>query len=199
MKKLIKLLLLDNNINIDLKYNKMQLLRDLIDKNYIEILDIFLNNPEKNFSLTEISKASKVNITATFRIIKKLKEKKFIQVIPKGKTKLYRLEKNEKIIQLLKLLEKDITPLEKFIYEISNKNIYKIILNSKEEDSADILIIANETSNNEIKVLSEKIKKDYNFIINFTMLSESQYNSLKNFKGFDLDKKIIYKKIKEID
>jgi DNA-binding IscR family transcriptional regulator len=171
----------------------MQILRELMDSKLIELLDIFLNNPDKEFSLTELSKHSKVNITATFRIIKKLAEKKFIQIVPKGKVKLYKLEKNEKTIQLLKLLEKNITPIERFVEEMSNKKIHKILLNSKDKDSADILIITNDVLDNEIKIISEKIKQNYNFKINYLILSEKQHDSLKNFKNLDIEKNIIYK------
>jgi hypothetical protein len=175
----------------------MNILKELIDKNLIEILDLFLNNPDKKFSLTEVSRETKVNVTGTFRIIKSLVLKKFIKPIPIGKTKLYILEKNEKTEYLLKLLEKDITPIEKFIEEISRlPDIIKIILNSKEKNIANLLIVSKDTSQEKIQEITKSIKEEYNFTINFAIITEIQYESFKKFKNYNIDKNIIWEKKK---
>ena len=70
----------------------MEILKDLFDEKILEIINLFLDNPEKRFSLTDVSGLAKVNIATTFRILNKLTGKKFIKTIPldiqKSRTKL---------------------------------------------------------------------------------------------------------------
>ncbi|MBR9705067.1 hypothetical protein GOV12_06660 [Candidatus Pacearchaeota archaeon] len=171
----------------------MNILKELIDKKLIEILDLFLNNPEKDFSLTEVSKKTKVNVTGTFRIINNLVKKRFIQIIPKGKVKYYKLEKNEKTESLLDILQKSQTPIEKYIHKITKQfQIKKIMLNSKDNSSANLLIVGNDLNKEIIIKISDEIKKRYDFTINTVELTSSQYDSLKSFQDYDLDKNIIW-------
>ena len=173
----------------------MEILRDLFDEKIISIINLFLDNPEKRFSLTDIAKLSKVNVATTFRILNKLIEKKFIKTIVIGKIRVYQLEKNEKTLALSKLLKKEETPLHEFIDKLKEfPRIKKIILDTKGKDNAKVIIVGNFLPVHKIEKITEEIKNQYNFKINFVEISENQYENLKNFQSFDLERKIIWQR-----
>lgn len=173
----------------------MDVLKDLFDNKIISILDIFLENPNKAFSLTEISNISKVNVTASFRIINKLVKKNFLKTIPKQKTKVYQLENNEKTKSLLKILEKDYKELESFIeFLIKIPTINKIILDSKNKDNAKIIIIGKIPDKSEINDFILKIKDKSGFLIEYIEISEEQFETMKNFDNFKINQNIIWTK-----
>jgi sugar-specific transcriptional regulator TrmB len=176
----------------------MDILKDLFDEKVIEIVNLFLDNPEKRFCLTDISSLSKVNIATTFRILNKLISKGFVRTIVIGKVRIYQLEKNEKTLALTKLLRKDSNPLQSFVDEISkHPRVKKIILESKDKKSAKIFIVGEFLPIDKINKTCDKIKQEENFSISFVEISENQFKGLKNFGTYHLDKKIVWQKEEE--
>ena len=84
----------------------MSIFRQLIDQKVFKILDLFLKNKNKLFHLNKISEGSKVPITSTFRLVKRLVSLSILEVVLVGKMKIYKIADNEKVKEL------------KFIYEI---------------------------------------------------------------------------------
>jgi DNA-binding Lrp family transcriptional regulator len=181
-----------NSKNLD--FDTMDILKDLFDEKIIEILNLLVDNPSKTYSLTEISELTSVNVTTTFRIIKKLIEREFLTEIKVSKAKVYQLSKNEKTLALMTLLKKNTGPLQKFIEELSKENITKIILETKENDIAKLLIVSDIKLTEKIKKITESIKNNDHFNIEFVELSEDQYEGLKKFSDYNLEKKIIFNK-----
>jgi hypothetical protein len=178
----------------------MEILRDLFDEKIVRIISLFIENPEKRFSLTEVANLSKVNITTTFRILQKpLLEKNFLKTNIVGKVRFYQLDYNDKTKQLMQLLKKDSdNPLQEFINSISSHpRIRKIILESKDSSSAKIIIIGDFIPTDKINRMIEQIKEKYNFRITYVEFSESQYLKLREFKDYNLDKKIIWERQKQ--
>jgi len=175
----------------------MNVLKDLFDEKIIEIINLFVENPEKRFFLSDVANQTKVNVTTTLRILQKLSQKGYLKTTTIGKIRFYQLEKNEKSMELLKFLKKDneSNPLQKFIDSIStHPRIRKIILESKKNDSAKILIIGNFIPQEKINKTCEEIKNKDHFKINYVEISEKQYDKLKNFENYNLEKKIIWQK-----
>jgi PAS domain S-box-containing protein len=173
----------------------MDILKEIFDKKIISVLEVFVSEPERTFSISEVSSIANVNITATFRIIRKLVTKRFIQIKLIGKMKFYQLEKNENISQLLNFLNKNTKPLEIFVEESSKiENIDTIILDKKTKESAKFFFVGEEINNEKIKKISEKIKDKFNMNIDFIILNKVQYESLKNFGNYSLEKNIIWEK-----
>ena len=83
------------------------ILEGLVDKKIKEILTIFIKNKDELFHLQKISQLSKVPISSTFRLIKKLTELGFITVIKINKFKVYKLADNKKTKFLISLIEKN--------------------------------------------------------------------------------------------
>ena len=176
----------------------MDILKDLFDEKIIAVINLFLDNPDKRYCLTDISNATKVNIATTFRIMNKMISKGFIRTIIIGKVRIYQLEKNEKTMALQKFLRNDNDILQRFIDDISSHpRIKKIILESRDKTSAKILIIGEFLPIEKINKSIEKIKENDRFLISYVELSEDQYIKLRNFKDYNLDKKIIWERQKE--
>ena len=174
----------------------MEILKDLFDEKIIEIISLFMENPEKQYSLTQVSNSTKVNVATTFRILNKLVAKEFLKTTVIGKIKVYQLEKSKKTLELIQILKggKE-EPLQEFIKQISpHPRIKKIILESRESNNAKILIIGDFLPTEKINRLCEEIKNKYNFRISFVEISENQYIKLREFKNYELDKKIIWEK-----
>jgi len=173
----------------------MNILKDLFDEKVIEIIDLFLENPEKKYSLTDISNTTKINIATTFRIVKKLVEKEFVTPVKIKKVNIYKLAENEKTKALSKLLKKESEPLQKFTKELSKySRVKKIILDSKEDHTLKILIVGDSVPKEKINNLCREIKKEFETEINFVELSEAQYKALKDFKNYNLEKKVIWQR-----
>ncbi|MFA5856929.1 MAG: PAS domain-containing protein [Candidatus Pacearchaeota archaeon] len=173
----------------------MEILKEIFDKKIVSILEVFVNEPNRTFTISEISKLAEVNITATFRIIRKLVTKRFIKIKFIGKMKFYQLEKNDNISQLLNFLDKNSKPLESFVEESSKiENVEIIILDNKTKESAKFFFIGEEINNEKIKKISDKIKDKFDINIDFVILNKVQYESLKNFGNYSLEKNIIWEK-----
>lgn len=173
----------------------MDILKDLFDEKIIEVINLFLENPEKRYCLTDVSNLTKVNVATTFRILNKLAAKQFIRTIIVGKVRIYQLERNEKTMALSKFLKKENNPLQRFTEELSSHpRIKKIILESKEANNAKLLIVGDFLPTEKINKTCEKIKEEFNFKISFVEISENQYRGLRNFDNYNLDRKIIWEK-----
>lgn len=78
------------------QYMEENLLSGLIDPKIEKILKVFLQNKEQFFHLKKISAQSKVPLTTTFSITKKLACLGIISVSKIGKLKLYKIAENKK-------------------------------------------------------------------------------------------------------
>ena len=160
----------------------MEVLKDLFDEKIIEIITLFSENPEKRFFLSDVANQTKVNVTTTFRILNKLSEKDYLKTTIIGKVRFYQLAKNEKSLALMNFLKKDTSnPLQKFVNSISNHpRVKKIILETKKENSAKLLIVGDFLPQEKINKSCEEIKNTEKFKINYVEISENQYEKLKN-------------------
>ena len=78
----------------------MSLIRHLIDRKTLKILDLLLKNKEKYFHLSEISQSSKIPVASTFRIINRLASLGIVDVTMLGKMKIYRISPKDEIMEL---------------------------------------------------------------------------------------------------
>jgi DNA-binding IclR family transcriptional regulator len=72
----------------------MEILKEIFDNKLVKIITLFVDNPDKKYSLSEIAELSKINITTSYRILNQLISKKIVKLVRIGKAKLYELEKN---------------------------------------------------------------------------------------------------------
>ncbi len=176
----------------------MEVLKDLFDEKILKVITLFIENPDKKYFLTDVSKLTGVNITTTFRTLNKLAKKGFLKTKVMGKIRFYQLDRNEKTKQLTGLLRKnENNPVEDFVSSISSHpRIRKIILESKEGNSAKIILVGEFLPQEKINRTINGIKERYNFKISYVEISENQYTKLREFKNYNLDKKVIWEKTK---
>lgn len=84
---------------------KSEILKEIFDKNIIEIIKIFAASPTQHFSLSQVAYLSGVKTATSLRIINKLIEKNFVDINVMGKTKYYQWKKGSRTDFLVKLLE----------------------------------------------------------------------------------------------
>jgi len=78
----------------------------IVDEKIRRILNVFINNKEELFHLYKLSKISKVPISSSFRLVRKLVDSGVINIIKIGKFKVYKLADNKKTSVLIRFWEK---------------------------------------------------------------------------------------------
>ncbi len=173
---------------------QIEILRKLFDEKIIIIINNFLDNPEKKFSLTQISSLSKINVSTTLRILDKLVKQEVIELILMGKSKSYKLKQSEKTLTLNKILRKE-DHLQEFVERLKkDSKIKKIILEVKNEKGAKLLIVGNLLAKEKINALAKDIENKYNFKIQFVEISEKQFSEMIKIGLYNLNKKVIWER-----
>lgn len=172
-----------------------EFLRGLFDKKIVAVIELFIKNKNNEFYLREISQKTNVSPASTFRIINKLVKQDIIQIRKINKFKFYKLSQNKKTSVLEELFK--INPLEKFLELIKRKfGIQSIILYGKKADNkADLLLIGNIEDKKEINKITEAIKQDFSFEINFLTFSVEQFNKMTEMGLYPREKKLLWKSI----
>ncbi|MBU0907310.1 MAG: hypothetical protein KKE05_04085 [Nanoarchaeota archaeon] len=171
---------------------KSDVLRELFDEKIIKIINIFLEEPEKHFSLTQTSSVAKVNVATTLRILDRLVKKEIVEITFMGKSKFYKLKQGEKTIALGRLLKKEehITDFIDRVKEIPK--IKRIILESKTDDGAKVILVGSPVPSDKIAIIIKEIEEKYSFKIQYIELSEDQFEGMEKMGLYNLNKKIIW-------
>ncbi|MFH1801996.1 MAG: hypothetical protein ABH864_00930 [archaeon] len=171
---------------------KSDVLRDLFDEKIIKIINIFLEEPEKHFSLTQTSSMSKVNVATTLRILERLVKKDIVEITYMGKSKFYKLKQGEKTIALNRLLKKE-EHITDFIERIKDvPKIKRVILESRTDDGAKVIIVGNPVPSEKLAEIIEEIDEKYHFKIQHVELSEDQFEGMEKMGLYNFNKKIIW-------
>lgn len=171
---------------------EIDVLRELFDEKIISIINIFIENPNRNLSLSEISEMAKVNVATTFRIVNKLVKKEYVKVIVIGKSKFYQVKSNPKTITLFKFLKKDDDKISDFIDGIKKTGVSKIILESQDKKEAKFILVGNSINKSRIEEVSKKIEASSGFKIKFAEMNEKQFKEIADLDLYDLNKKIVW-------
>ena len=76
----------------------------LIEEKVLAILKTLLKDKEKIHHLNSLAAESKVSVSSTFRILKKLIKNGFVDELKIGKWSVYKLADNKKVKELRQLL-----------------------------------------------------------------------------------------------
>jgi hypothetical protein len=181
------------------RMGEADVLRGLFDEKIISVLNVFLDNQNERFSLSQISSLAKVNITTTLRIIDRLIRQELIELTVIGKSKVYRFKRNEKTLALNNILKKE-GELSEFIEGIKQlPKVKKVVLESKTVHSAKVLIVGNFLPLDRIESLVNNIKTKSGFKIHFVEISEKQYEDMEKMDLYELGKKIVWERKTEND
>ncbi len=117
--------------NIELTVIKNRPLERIFRNNIARVIDFLIINQQFNFTTVEISKSSEIPLRTVQRIIPQLvKNKIVIENKYKGKIKNYELNRNSKLVEILRLYS--IETVNAFIEEAIDENRTRaLISNSK--------------------------------------------------------------------
>ncbi len=174
----------------------IDILKQLFDKKILRIIDVFLQNKDKQFYLRELGRAANVSPATTYRIIGKLVKSEIIEEIKISKFKVYKIIISEKTRGLAKLLKEEVNPLEIFVEKTKIiDGIDSVILHGKKTSkSANILIIGDDNVSKKVDGVVMDIKQKHNFNIDFLILSDLQFRQMTKLGVYSGDKKILWKK-----
>lgn len=174
---------------------EIDVLRELFDRKVISVVNVFLEYPERHFSLSEVSNMAKVHIATTFRVLNKLMEKDFVRIVLIGKSKFYQLKRGEKSMMLFRFLKKEGDQLSNFVDQVKEKTrVRKVVLETKGNNFAKILLVGNFLPTDKIKDIANDIKEKHSFKIDFVELTEKQFADMERLNIYDLNKKIIWER-----
>ncbi|RLE37969.1 hypothetical protein DRJ17_05290 [Candidatus Woesearchaeota archaeon] len=178
---------------------KVKLLEQLFDEKLIAIINVFLQAPEREFYLKEISQAAKVPMATTHRILQKLKKASVIKERSISKFKVYTLMKNENADFLSTIMKHKPKAVETFIHEVIKVEdaIDRIILHGEERaDRANLLLIGEDIDGGVVKSVAADIESQFNYRITFMILTQEQYAQMIDMGLYSGKKKIIWEKSK---
>ena len=117
--------------NIELTLIKNRPLERIFRNNIARVIDFLIINQQFNFTTVEISKSSEIPLRTVQRIIPQLVQNKIvIENKYKGKIKNYELNRNSKLVEILRLYS--IETVNAFIEEAIDENRTRaLISNSK--------------------------------------------------------------------
>ena len=117
--------------NIELTVIKNRPLERIFRNNIARVIDFLIINQQFNFTTVEISKSSEIPLRTVQRIIPQLVQNKIVvENKYKGKIKNYELNRNSKLVEILKLYS--IETINAFVEEaIEQKRTRRLISNSK--------------------------------------------------------------------
>ena len=174
----------------------LDILRNLFDSKKISLINILLQNRNKEFYLREISKESDVPLTTTHRILKQLVDLKIVRQINISKFKVYQIEDNEQVMFLASMLKEKRKALQEFVNNgKAMKEVVRIMLHGEETESkANLLIIGDNLKTEEIKNLASDIKDRHDYTISYMPLTMDQYNHMRSVGLLPRQKRILYER-----
>jgi len=172
------------------------ILKQLFDKKILRIIDVFLQNKDKQFYLRELGRDANVSPATTYRIVGKLVKAGIIEEIKISKFKIYKIIINEKTEGLSKLLKEEVNPLEIFVEKVKNiEGVDSVILQGKKTNkSVNVLIIGNDNVSKKIESITSGIKQKHNFNIDFLTLSDLQFRQMTKLGVYSGDKKVLWER-----
>jgi DNA-binding MarR family transcriptional regulator len=175
---------------------ELELLQELFDEKIVKILSIFAKDPDRKFYLTEVTKITNVNVSTTFRILNSLVKKEFVRSVIIGRTRFYHLnnnDKTQKIISLLKFEKKETNDLIDFVERMKTiSRIKKIILQSKEKNSAKVILIGDYIPMDRVLRCAQDVKAKNGYDIQYVELTQRQFDGLYNINEFKKNGKVLY-------
>lgn len=156
------------------------IIEEFFDKKTLSILKLFLFDDTKQFYLREISKKTRVPVSSTFRIVRKLKSLGLVNENIIKKTKLYTLASNKDTAFLAKLLEEKKTVIEEFVEYVSKlPGVEMIVMHGEEaKDKANIIVIGAAVDSRAVKEKVGEIRSKYNFTIIEYVLDAGVFNQM---------------------
>jgi hypothetical protein len=157
-----------------------KILEELFDKKTLVILRLFSSNPDKQYYLREIAKATRVPIATVFRIVRHLVTMSVLSEIRIKKFKLYQYGAGKEAKFVEQLIEIRRGAVEEFVDACRIiDGIQQVILHGKrQKDRANLLIIGQGVPNDPLIQVTARIKEQLGFSIIYLILEAHQYEQM---------------------
>jgi len=186
-----------NVYNISGNYmNKQQLVRSLFDNKILNVLDIFIENPDNEFFLKEVSEQSRVSLTSCYRIVRKLLKLKLVKEVKVSRFVVYQLNPSDHTTFLESIIVEEKHHLDDFIDRIKDTSgVSQIILHGVEtKDKANILIIGENLNLATFKPVIADFRLNKRFTISALTLDSAQYEQMSEMGLYSGRKKVLFGK-----
>lgn len=171
----------------------LKIFKGLFDDKILNVLNIFIKHPEKQYYLSEIARLSEVNVASTFRILNKLVTQEILKVTLIGRVRMYQLAKGEKVKGILSMIENE-NPLDYFVERVQVFRIESVFLESETNNSYKLVVVGGNDDKG-IDLLCREVYLKFNVEIEVLKVSIDQFESMKKF-NFLKNKKILWEKDK---
>lgn len=171
-----------------------KILEELFDKKTLAVLRLLSQNPDKQYYLREIAKATRVPVATVFRITKRLVAMGVVSEIRiKLKMKLYQYGSGKESKFVEQLIEIRRGAVEEFVDACKAiDGIQQIILHGKRlKDKANILIIGQNVAKEPLGRAVTKIKEETGFTILYLLLEPNQYEQMAHMGLYAEDRQIL--------
>jgi len=171
------------------------ILSGLFDKKKLSVLKIFIDQPERELTLQEISKSSRVSLATTYRILGRLVKLELLVERKIKHLRLYKLAPNSSTKYLARILESAKSALEEFVELIKTvQGVEEVILHGKQaKDRASVLLIGSGIDGGAVQAAIQRIRDAYNFNIIQLTLDAAQYAQMQTMGLFPGEKQILFR------
>jgi len=172
-----------------------QLLGQLFDKKKMAVVRIFLSQPERELTMLEVARASRVSNATTFRILGKLVSLEIVEERKVKHLKTYCLAENEATKYLSRIMETGQSALEAFVEALKPlPGLREIILHGKQKrEKANVLIIGQGVDASLVQEAVRQIQEQFNYTIVQLTLDPAQYEQMLSMGLYSGEKKGLYK------
>ena len=173
-----------------------KILEELFDKKTLSILRMFSGNPDKQYYLREIAKATRVPVATVFRIMHKLVAMGVVNEVKIKKFKLYQYSTGKEAKFVDQLIETRRGAVEEFI-ELCRliDGIQQVILHGKRlKDKAHLLIIGQQVPAEQLVQAATKVREEFGFNIIYLILEPQQYEQMAHMGLYQDDRQVLLQK-----
>ncbi|MFH1649621.1 MAG: hypothetical protein ABIA93_03660 [Candidatus Woesearchaeota archaeon] len=175
---------------------RMDVLSAVMDRKSLRILKLFSQNPDREYTLQEAGKASKVPLATTFRIVNKFVSLNALQRTKTKHLKVYKLAQTPEAKLLSGLLEERGSAIEEFVKRIKDlPGIRSIIQHGDDRERAQIIVIGTrETPTEPVQAAAADIKASFGYTILPLNLEQAQFQQMNSMNFFPGEKKVLFDK-----
>lgn len=174
----------------------VKILEELFDRKTLVILRYLSANPDKQYYLRELAKATRVPIATVYRIINRLVAMEVVQVTRIKKLKLYQYGQGKEAKFVEQLIEVRRGAVEEFIDLCRPvEGIQQVVLHGKrQKDKANILIIGHQVPTGPLVEATARIKESLGFTIIYLVLTPEQYEQMVDMGLYAGDRQVLLQK-----
>lgn len=187
-------------LDLPLKMDNLKLLEGLFDSKKLKMMNILMQQPDKQFYLRELSTVSKIPVATTFRMMQKLVALDLVKQVKISKFKLYQWKDNEKTKFIEQMIKEDVKILNAFIEALKGMEGVEMVIQHGQDypDKANLLIIGDFLDSDALKKIVLDIQSKYNFKITYLPLTEEQYHQMSEMGLYAGQKRVIYDNRNEV-